>query len=1014
MANGSLALGGAGASGGSFSLDGAKDKLGEFKDKARDYVSSLRDSLTPTFLRENEAAAAENTAAGDDGESLGEKEKNVIADSADKIKNNVKGIAAGAAALKSGDYIKAANRFKKAGPIGGIIAGVILFAMMAYMGNSLAPFSLVNVFQNDDPLNITSQRTDNLMRRMMAPASRKQVVNIDGTDYDIKTLSKARLFQPDKFQLSLSQKSQLKKKGFEIDEIDGITVLKKGGKTIVPDSRYVDKFGGGGDIVDYKTAMGGNDDLALSLKEGSLTFRSRVKYWFDTKLKNLFARIGLSRNRGRNLETGDSDEVKNRFAEDGEDADMSKGRISDEVEFSQDEDAPGGFRRAIDTGGELDLNGIKKGATPEVIESKLYAAADSKVGNKLKGALSQAAMWGCFASNIVGSVMNVMRALNLMQVQSTALGIFENIQRAQAGDNVGDLLNTTASMLMTPGTNTYKTGFFSSGSLEGTSKQDMDTIEVSGTVFDASSIKSKYEGRPRAPDESTGALSPYANIGGLAPLLQKFGLSMTSFKTCASLQIITSLTSLAEELRDVADIVACFSPAAAAGCTDLFINVGTKIGIAVTTQLIITGLVSFLVPKVANWLVLDITTQLFGQQLGNVIGEGIADIINKNAQASASSLATAVTLRQFRVVERIAIEENAQYERATRSPFDPTSQYTFLGSLVTKLSSMSSSLLAPFSSLISLGNTAMSSLGSLLPGAAAISDAEYVDYLQEYTRQYCANLDGIGALAADAFCNPKFIEDISTIDADPAEVYLRLEKMGCFEDKEGDNPEIKLDSKCMKFIVYYTQRESEFGVADMNIANDGALFSSNQVVSSVVSSTPAFGEMVDIANSSKSLANLGYITGEVGVTQNDGKSLSLEIRGNEVNPAGGVSSWDEVKYIQRYISDQRILESMGLILESSVSVALRKYYEQHPLDNSFEGILARKTGMTKENVEIALDFIKLASFAANYEPANYAPYAETEEERQAISFDDGRLDLMTEYKNVDVSVAVVRREYLIA
>ena len=200
----------------------------------------------------------------------------------------------------------------------------------------------------------------------------------------------------------------------------------------------------------------------------------------------------------------------------------------------------------------------------------------------------------------------------------------------------------------------------------------------------------------------------------------------------------------------------------------------------------------------------------------------------------------------------------------------------------------------------------------------------------------------------------------------------------------------------------------------MNIANDGALFGDNQVVSSVVSSTPAFGEMVDIANSSESLRKLGFITGEVGVTQNDGKSLSLEIDGDKVSPLDEVPLWDETKYIQRYISDQRILESMGLIEESSVSVALRKYYELHPLDNSFEGVLARKTGMTKENVEIALDFIKLASFADNYEPADYAPYATREEERQIISFDNGTPDLMTEYKNVDINIAVVRREYLIA
>ena len=65
---------------------------------------------------------------------------------------------------------------------------------------------------------------------------------------------------------------------------------------------------------------------------------------------------------------------------------------------------------------------------------------------------------------------------------------------------------------------------------------------------------------------------------------------------------------------------------------------------------------------------------------------------------------------------------------------------------------------------------------------------------------------------------------------------------------------------------------------------------------------------------------------------------------------------------QRFIEDQRLLENMGLIEKSSVTAFLEDYYEKHPLDNSFEGILARKTGLTKENVITTIDTINYLTF----------------------------------------------------
>ena len=968
------------------------------------------------ILQANEASASDdpnkNGRGGDKNASLNEKENNVQTE-ADKKKEQFKNSVEGVEAARSGNWVKAASKFKKSGPVMGIIGLLISAAFLMYGAQSLAPFSLVAVFQGEDPLNLTSVRADNLMRKMMNPMSRKQKFTINGKPYEAKTLTK--LFRPDQFKISKAQEKRLKAKGFEVDEIDGVKILRYGDQIIEPHKGALKRgfIDTDANVIDYKTAMSGKSEMSIALQEGTMTWRSRVRYWFDSKIKALFAKFHLSRNKSSKADKGDVDDVKRLTSQDSDDPDLSKGKISSETEIGEDDNDV--LRMKKKTGEVIELPAITDSSTPEEIEASLNKMADTKKG-KFGAALSQVAQWGCMASNIIGSVMNLMRALNMMQVRQTALQFFEVFQKAQAGENKGDIFNTMAGMLLTPATNIYKTGFFNSA--DGTK---MDTVEIEGTAMDASSVISKYEGRPRAPDEGTGALNPFANLGGLAPVMKAFGISTASFMTCASIQIATSVTSLFEEARTVMDVVSCFFPVtAAAGCSDLALNIGTQVAVAVTTQAIITSLVSFLVPKIANWLVLDITTQLFGQQLGHVIAEGIMDIENKNAQARSSSVATKETYIEYEKVAQKVEDENAQYVRATHSPFDPTSQYTFLGSLVRQVSVMANSLNTPLGALAAFGGTAVKSFSSLMPKASAVSIASDAEYLQEYTHKYCANLDSVHALAGDAFCEPLMIEDVSTLDMDPLEYSAVLTDLDCFEDDGSDNPAIKQKSPCMEYIVYYTQRESEIGAADQNIINDVQVLADNGPTSMAVSATPALGEVVDIYNNTNALRYLGYVTGEVGVTRNSGEALSVGVNNDEETKTvaenlGLVPDWDgKVKYMQRYIGDQSLLEGMGLIEESAVTAALRTYYENHPLDNSFEGILARKTGMTKENVTIALNYMKLANFAQNYKPADYAPYAAVEDEPEEIRFEEDVIEMVDNYKNSGAITYIVRRDYTIA
>ena len=62
-----------------------------------------------------------------------------------------------------------------------------------------------------------------------------------------------------------------------------------------------------------------------------------------------------------------------------------------------------------------------------------------------------------------------------------------------------------------------------------------------------------------------------------------------------------------------------------------------------------------------------------------------------------------------------------------------------------------------------------------------------------------------------------------------------------------------------------------------------------------------------------------------------------------------------------------------MIEQSAVTGFLDKYYAKNPLDHSDSGIVARYTGMTKEQAEIALGLVEYNLFLAKYHPKEKGP-----------------------------------------
>jgi|GEM_PF-4018808 len=191
------------------------------------------------------------------------------------------------------------------------------------------------------------------------------------------------------------------------------------------------------------------------------------------------------------------------------------------------------------------------------------------------------------------------------------------------------------------------------------------------------------------------------------------------------------------------------------------------------------------------------------------------------------------------------------------------------------------------------------------------------------------------------------------------------------ELEDNGNPIIDPGSALSAYIIFCTQRSSSWGAVDANIAYQikglnvgaGTKFVSN--LSQWFSSVPFFGDLSDMADAAADAQNAPWIGGGICVNTD----AINEETGQPYN-----SLWSsEFKYYQRYTEDQRWLANSGLIDQSSVEKLISAYYDQNPLDNSYEGILARMSGMTKDDVIATLDLIDYVNFVAQYDPTDLYP-----------------------------------------
>ena len=689
------------------------------------------------------------------------------------------------------------------------------------------------------------------------------------------------------------------------------------------------------------------------------TLKGHIAGWFDSNAEKVDAMLGNhGRNRQGNTSKDASDEEIQRNAEsDGlrEEAEDPRGSVDVD---SSDADADEVTRTPVDDGSGAITKNMDVPAVESALKSRARKAA-AMVGSA--SVITTVAGFGCTALKVINTISQTVGALQRAHILNFSTGFLEVVDKAKAGDSSSELhyymnnLNKrgptrdmagniipgkeSSSAMMSDAINQ----FFSNGDLkvkasDPSARKYNTEIAMQQAVFHSDEVASSDMNQvPQT----------------LGSVLGKAAGSLNTYKGCIALQTTGDILGA---LGDALELITALPSFGLSMVIAEFGKALMKRPLSFAITLAVGGIIAFVAPLIAKNLSKSLVKNMVGEDAGYAINSGFNMYTGKQMQISSGLPATEEKLiAQYEENQKVVASE-ARFIRETRSPLDPTSEYTFLGSLVKRLTPIASTMSSPLQTFSKIGNVFGSSISHLMPTA-------YADGLSKLKTSINKNCPSAHAfdkpLGKDAFCNNYFTSDYSTARISPDEVIDQvgadnLDVEHIDENVNNGNPEIKDGSELANWVYACAVRESNYGVADSNIAE--ALGGSvgvgkdkiKQVSGAAIGSLPVVGALAQTFFDLSETSKIGWTTGENCVK-------------------------DEYKYFSRYSEDQRVLESAGLIQQSAVTALLDRYYAKHPLDFTDSGIVARYTGMTKEQAEIALGLVEYNQFLAQYNPQDKGP-----------------------------------------
>ncbi|MBR3366100.1 hypothetical protein IKG48_03215 [Candidatus Saccharibacteria bacterium] len=496
-------------------------------------------------------------------------------------------------------------------------------------------------------------------------------------------------------------------------------------------------------------------------------------------------------------------------------------------------------------------------------------------------------------------------------------------------------------------------------------------------------------------------------FAGLEGFWNSFGTIGSSTKWiigCAAANVATAAVSIVANIATAG----MFS----FGKFALTVAAGTAISIGTSK------LVSMLVENAKSDFCLDTK----GVSRGACVYLGASNYNGTNFQNGGGTLATKEKAEEFYDSYKIALQDEAEYIRNTKSPFDTSSSHTFLGSIVSKLGMLAIEMPSTIGMLGGLANIAATSINSLLPTASALDKTSFFD---NQLRDDCANLDfGDFVALGDTNCEAWYVTDQSMNKIDPEETFAKLVEYGSFEMVDAET--VKTDEKTgmeiinpssdlAKYISYCAYRSSPFGTVDQNIMDteaslikpdgntDSIAAKLKNLLSQILDAIPIIGDFIQGIRGVSQIAVLGWSTGANCVAR--GSSVDSQLSGVTIDGTGETSgavslkSWDNfMKYAQSYVADDRYMQTVD---EKYVS-PVQEYAKKQGIllsDNElpFVEYLAKYSGYTVENMQIALNEIEYWTYVAQYEPEGKGPVV-FEEPSEVYDFELPSREIYEDYE----------------
>lgn len=441
-----------------------------------------------------------------------------------------------------------------------------------------------------------------------------------------------------------------------------------------------------------------------------------------------------------------------------------------------------------------------------------------------------------------------------------------------------------------------------------------------------------------APTQASGLLKVYgSNI--TAASAKNFSLERAHKSTVGSLLNSGASVSACNAVRAGSAVISLATTAIPVfGVPKAIIGMLIETGIGVGIQLAVSTALAVLIPTIAESMFANLASDATGIAGGELFSKGIVATNFQVAQtANAATPASAERTLGYTQLNNQLLADEAKIDRLEKSPFDASSPNTFLGTLLSKFSTLSTATTStsfnqPLTILTNLASLASQSSRTIVGAADGTSS-----YLSTFGD--CPETsESIGAVG-DMYCLTIPINDPSILDIEDDDPnYLAVISPNLSYDEQG-NEHIIEGSRLAKFILYVMNRSSQFGILDANILSD-----CQSSLGIIGDNLPVLSDIVDIVNSAESEECKPWGDGSIAVNSAD-------------NPY-----WDsEFKYYQRYVVSHRVDEMLGLHDDDNpnpVTGFTDSYYTTHPLDDSDAGYLARIAGITKPQAEATIAYIR--------------------------------------------------------